>query len=559
MFNNFIEYSDAVLNVLSPSDLERIVENCFTSKTKNYELLAKITPKLGEYQLCPFHHAIRILEADAVKVMLENYSEDALNIIKNSINSEYYPMLLTVWEQTNSAKHIDMTITERKEKIVMIAKQLFNLKENITESDLRSYAEVAPLIDFHKLLLEKKVDLSQMNLTLPQYEILEHKPLLKGMNYNSIEDILLMHTYAQNKTQQEVRTIYTNLLNNSKIASDIMHFTAINLVKGDDLKIIFTPNEYNFNGGYAPLNNIIAIGEMFGKFTFESVMIHELGHYVLFSAFPASQGTPFDLSKLRLLQTTPDDIYGYHLNNKKTSEDTTKEIKFFKEAHKDLDTFLKYEQGAKEVFTKAGELLGLKRESFEPYVLSKDFILFLKDNSFIDLFMHNLEIGFGNPPIENNLSRVKVFAEAYHSYAQGIFEDTCPNQLPKTWYNPDIKFQDMVIFTEEQYFPYIIEKLSLNEDKIWFLERIAELLNRAKDIYDCPSSYFNEECNYSAYYQELAVRYAELKASGTSQELLNSFSGIAQAWEEGVTPTIDQARTEFLAEQKLVDFSYYAE
>ena len=37
-FNYIINYNDAFINNLNSYDLERLVENCFTSKTKNYEL-----------------------------------------------------------------------------------------------------------------------------------------------------------------------------------------------------------------------------------------------------------------------------------------------------------------------------------------------------------------------------------------------------------------------------------------------------------------------------------------------------------------------------------------
>jgi hypothetical protein len=536
MFKNFLQYSDTILNILSPAELERIVENCFISKTKNYELLAKITPKLHSGQLCPFFHAIRILEVDAIKVMIDNYNPGIIN--QYSIDSA----LSNLWPQITSSIHIELSIAERKEKITMIAKQLFSFKTSVTESDLKNYAEVAPLIDFYQLLIEKKVDLSKMNLNLPQYEILSYKPLFQGTNYSSVEDVMLAHSYAPNKTDHEVRTVYTNLLKSSKIASDIIHFTAINLIKGDDLKITFSSH---FGGSYFPLQNIIAVGEMTGKFTPESIIIHELGHYVLF--YLSLQGMPFDLSKLGLLKTKQDDIYGYHLNNNNEAtislNNSTQEVKFFKEAHSDLDKFLKYEQAAKQVFVKAGELLGLNEESFAPYVLSKDFMLFLKDNSFIDLFLDNFEVRLGMRE-SFSLSRKKAIVDAYYSNLQGEFKDECLNQLPKTWDYKEVEFSDMKQFVREQYFPHIIKHFSLNDDKIWFLERIAELLSRAKDVYDCPSSYFQEECKYSEYYQETIVRYAELKASGIEQGLLDSFSGLIQVWEENISPIIEQARVE---------------
>lgn len=552
---DFLQLTDELLNFFSPAELEKLVENCFTSKTKNYDLLAKLTKKLCEGQLCPLFHAIELLEAEAVKVMLDNYSKEAINFLEsNTYNHGVDKALSSLWLQTNSTSHVNMDLTEKKERIATIAKHLFHHKANITKSDLQNYAAVAPFMDFNDLVAARGVNASEMNLVLPQYYSLRHKPLFQGTP-KSFEDVLLKHTYSPEKTQPQVRAIYTNLAKSSKIASDIVQYTTIQLLTGDDLQIIF---QANFTGGYMPIQNIICIGEIGERFTAEAILAHELGHYVLYKLFPKSNGKPFDDSKINILKTQQDDNYGYHFNSDRQEQAKT----FFTEAQSDFNKFLKYEQGAKQVFIKAGELLGLNSTDFAPYVFSKDFMLFFKDHSFIDLFMDNLEIRWGSK-VDGDLplSRKKLFLDAYFSNLQEEFEedsflhgsgDTCPNTLPNV--TVGIKFEDITKFIREQYFPSLIEKFSLNEDKIWFLERIAEVLSRAKDIYDCPPSYAHEECNYMAYYQELIVRYAELEASGIDKKLLNdSFSSLVEVWEKDIAPRIEQSREELL---KLLDFSY---
>ena len=379
-FSNIKKYNDAFLDNISSSDLEKLVENCFTSKTKNYELLAKLTARLVLYQLCPLNHAIKILEEKAVEIMLANFNNDAIKHIKQT------PYITdNIWNQIEAPLPYNMSMSTKKEKILNIADQILALKENITQIDLQNYAKIAPLAKFTSLIFEKKVNLAEMNLSFPpQYEVEKYKPLLKGSNYASIEDILLTHTYAYDKNITEVRAIYTNLLNNnSNMASSAINYTAINIIKGDDVKIFFGPETKGFVGGYIPLLNMVIVNPAHGKFTSEAIAIHELSHYTLCNLNPNTGCAPFDLSKLKFLSSTQDDLYGYHINQQ-LSEDK-QEVKFFKEVKDDANIFSKYEQAAKPVIVKAGQLLGLSEESFTPYVFSKDFILHLKDNSLIDL------------------------------------------------------------------------------------------------------------------------------------------------------------------------------
>jgi hypothetical protein len=635
MFENIIDYPDSVFRGFSAAELEKIAENCFTSKTKNYELLAKVTQYFHCGQICPLLHAVSILEVEAIGVMIDNYHdillstlsssdvlsqlwlvadiytvEDQLKIQKNQISSlewsiyefqikminairditkseikdinvsnfafdnvsesldDFFKNTAAIKETALKISHsikgnnLDMTRDEKKEKIAKIAKILFKHTSKLTQVDLENYAKVASVAEFNKLLLDKKVDLSNMTLSLPLYEIAAQEPLMKGMNYNSIEDILLMSTYSQNKTQVEVRNIYSNLLNQSKISSDIMHVAALSILKGNDLKIIFDPATAGF---YAPIENIIWIGAMEGMFTDESIAIHELGHNAISLLYPYSNMMPFDVSKLNLLKSMQSDNYGYHLN-----------ISFIDESQHDINKFFKYELAAKQVFIKAGELLGLESKAFDKYMLSKDVILFLRDNSPIDLFMVKLEEKFG---LENNeLSRKMAILDAYTASVQKKYEDSCPAPSAKemlidnktcsfeidSYLKDSLTYKEIKGFVLDIYIPFLIDHFSLNEHRIFFLERISQLVALGKDIYGCPAShetvsYEGVKCNTDAYYQELMVRQAEFDAVNLDKNLLSSFDSLVTCWEEDTSPLVEQLRTEFLSNQKLVDFSYHPE
>ena len=93
MPKDIINYPDSILRSFNSAELEKIVENSFTSKTKDYKLLAAIIPLLGDQQLCPFFHAVSILEDKAIEVMIKNfhcghitnlYKSNILSLLQNS-------------------------------------------------------------------------------------------------------------------------------------------------------------------------------------------------------------------------------------------------------------------------------------------------------------------------------------------------------------------------------------------------------------------------------------------------------------------------------------------
>ena len=96
--------------------------------------------------------------------------------------------------------------------------------------------------------------------------------------------------------------------------------------------------------------------------------------------------------------------------------------------------------------------------------------------------------------------------------------------------------------------------MNLSNNQIWFLERIADLVNREKDIYDIASSYYgSDKPNYHQYYVELIVRYPELKASGMDQDILDSFAQLVQFYDDYVLPEI-QGQVDSILEQKCLHF-----
>lgn len=168
---------------------------------------------------------------------------------------------------------------------------------------------------------------------------------------------------------------------------------------------------------YDPLKNTVIVGSPFNRFTLESVIIHELAHYVLFQNNP--QGIPFSLSRINFLELSQDDLSGHHTNTRNYPD-----TQFVDNTNNDIKILLQYEKAAKKLLLKAASLLGMQSNELENYTLSKDMILHLKDNSFLDLFLDNFEAKIN--VTQPSLSKKKVFFEAFYNQQQGVFEEACP-------------------------------------------------------------------------------------------------------------------------------------
>lgn len=564
-FQHILQYNQAFLDSIDQSQMERMVEICFTSKVKNYDLLANLTTRLSTFQVCPLNYAIRLLEDVAVEVMLDNYRNETIQYLKDSL----YAGLPLVWEQIEAPIPYGMSIKTKKEKILKIADKFFTFKDNITNEDIMSYALIASLPKVFKLILDKKVNPGEMKLSFPQFEVEYQKPLLSSNSYNSIEDILLTHTYAENKNATEIKAIYTNLLNNnSKMARDSLKYAALNILKGDDIKIFFGPKLGNFEGGYLPFLNYVIVNPTSNKNTDAAIAIHEIGHYLFCNLIPNAGCFPFDNSKIKLLSSTQDDQYGFFLNQ--TNADNSSEIKYFSELNNDNNIFLYYEIAVKPIFIKTGELLGLSKNALDSYIFSKDSILYLKDNTFIDLFLGT---------DKQTLSQMKAYAEAYYKYSKEFpgtslhkdFTDIPNEKADKICFSKpsysdiqNLNFTDQqslpnqINFVRDYYLPYYINKMNLNDNQLWFLHRMSELFNRATDIYDIKASYYGvDRPEYGQYYIELIVRYPEFVASGMDQDILDSFANLAEYYETAVSPLVQGQIDEFFAQYTLIDSSFF--
>lgn len=517
MFSHLNNYPEQFLNSLSPAELEKMAENCFTSKAKNYELLAKIVPKFHRYQLCPLGHAIHLLESKAIDVMISNFNNETLECLRDN---KYSNILSSLWEQINT-HHPDFSLSEKKQKIIDIADSLFGQVNIITEQDIEIYAKLVSPIKFGLFLIKNREKL--VNITIPDdiYATEAFNPLYQKRYFSSLADVLLSRSYSADYSSEEIRKAYTKLSKHNNFTQSIIHSTAYNILEGNNIRILLTKE---FAAGlYDPLKNTVIIGSPFDRFTLESVIIHELAHYVLFQNNP--QGIPFSLSRITFLELSQDDLYGHHTNTRNYPD-----TQFVDNTNNDIKIVLQYEKAAKKLLLKAASLLGIQSNELENYTLSKDMILYLKDNSFLDLFLDNFEAKIN--VTQPSLSKKKVFFEAFYNKQQGVFEEACPIVN-----FTDTSVKDITTFARETFLPYLVQKLNLTSGQIFFLERIADFA-KLKDIYDCPASFFNKDCSYSKYYIELIVRCPELSVTDIEKDLIDSCADLEQFWHEHVSPTI---------------------
>jgi hypothetical protein len=184
---------------------------------------------------------------------------------------------------------------------------------------------------------------------------------------------------------------------------------------------------------------------------------------------------------------------------------------------------------------------------------------FFKDNCPINLFIKSSHGFFESWKTNNKTAEedslypsvsygedVKVtILQAYEDYAGecSIEEKQFP---PINIRIQDQNIEDMKYISEvvlEEYFPKFVEELGLTKTQELFLARVQDLVQRGCDYYG-----FSKECRGHEKDVELIVRYPELVAVGVEQDILDSFSGLVQFWEDYVHPEVLSRVTQFDSE-----------
>lgn len=435
-----------------------------------------------------------------------------------------------------------------KEKNIKIAKVIkllleFQEAENITTEILQHLTFFLSKEEFYKFTTDKEIDLNNEKFQdfKPSIYILQETLPILFQKYSlddfvfkrdtpdlNILDILLSRTYSSKLKVEEISNIYRSLYNLSSIAKEILHYTAALISKGNSIKILFGDDIDTTN--YNPISNHIQIDNKFSKetiFNIESVLIHELGHYIYEQVFEADS-QPFDFKELRefvnqhrenLDDPYVDDsiIYQLIFNDSKILE------------YKNLfQSNFEYEKVARKPIELAAKLLGINIKSLDEYISSNDLAEYFKDHSYIDLFYLNTAQTLN---YAENID-IGVFDNVYNIYLAE--HNLCYAESYPLIYAPTISKKDVIHWSQEEFLPELVNKLKLTPTQIHFLERIADYVNRGTHLLDEKG---REEDDYERH-AELIVRSSELRAAKVEPEIIESFKGLEEIHIKTASPKI---------------------
>lgn len=438
----------------------------------------------------------------------------------------------------------EMNSFEQRENISKIIKLIveFLNKEDITLELLKEFILYHTREEFEDLVKLKEIDLTQdkfNELDTSPYELDPFKAILFEKHSISdyilhknppggILDLLLSRTYSDELNLEEISTIYRNLYNLSPISKEIITYTAALISKDNSIKIRF---DKDIGTDYNSSQNLISINTDYMKdpiSNIESIIIHEMGHYIYEQLFK-TDSRPFSFDKLtdfinqhKAIENDPymEDsfIYKIFYNQAKTEE--IKEI---------LDEVHQYEKAARKPIEMAAKLLKMDVKELDEYIDSNDLTEFFKDNSYIDIFHLNDSIAHESDIYSYYESiDINIMSNIYKIYYSE--NNICsPN-------NPLLPEEPIYIlkWVTEYFLPRIVEELKLSPTQIHFLERIADYVNRGKHLLDEKG---REDGDYERHI-ELTVRATELRASGVEEELVESFKELEQIHIKTSSPRI---------------------
>lgn len=555
-FNN-IALVDYPLNVLKGFSIrvkEELAERAV--KTQDYAGLENII-KVIDYLGNILNEAVERLDVKAVKLIVEAKSKGSYYQIGSSISDNMIRELFA----EKLIQEFDESIAN--EKRIEILRILLNAKDKdkISLLDLQKLADVVPQQEFEEFCKAKELDLSVAkfkNLELSVYKFAQLDPVLSlENNEKTILNLLLSRTFSDKLTLDELKKVYTKLYELSSISKEMLTYTAALISQGNSIKILFAQGTSSF---YSKEQNIIKIDNMFigeNIFNTESVLIHEIGHFVYHQIFKMD-ATPFNFL---LLKNIIQDFYQEH---KETLEDPFMKKTFNYELKQDktlvsslvnsleeqiIGPILSYEAKARIPVDKAAELLLVESGEYAKYMFTQEYTEYFKTHSYIDLFYLNSLAGFQTDKKTscNTTMPDHVFDNILKIYLAQ--QDACPNDpfstesyLNNNPFAIEPTREGIVKWAEEEFLATLVKELNLSPTQIHFLDRIADYINRGDHLLDNKYIYnyhYHEEIDVdNEKYAELIVRCSEFKAAGLEKDLSDTCQGLDSYHIEHVSPSI---------------------
>jgi hypothetical protein len=499
---------------------------------KDYESLKILLHHMDNFYSI-LYESIERLDLDAVKLIIDRAKDSDNEYIKNgSYISEY--TIKNLFDHNNIARILD--IENANTKRVEILKVLLKSKspEHITVRELQKLSDVCTKEEFEDFYKSKNIDITSdrfKDLELSQYSLKGLNQVLKLENQpNSVIDLLLSRTFSDQLTMEEIKNIYTNLYNLDPIAQEMLVYTGALIHQNSTIKIMFGGGKGSY---YSPESNIIKINNSFideDLFNTESVVIHEIGHFVYDQLFQFD-AMPFDFNPLvKLFQPHMIDSE----NDQFLRARSTTYYKFLsdqnniKNLKKLIVPLFQYEEAARKPVDKAAELLRVNKTEYDKYLFKQEYTEYFKQNSYIDVFFLNADAAFSTEKMTNSTIPDHIFDNILNVY---LANHDCENYDP---FSKNITREEILRWATEEFLPKLVTELNLSPRQIHFLERIADYINRGEHLLE-DTDHSDDE---NEKYVELIVRAMELKAAKIGSDLINSFEPLEQYHKQYVSPTI---------------------
>lgn len=541
-------YPKVLLSKLGNEDKIKLEKHLLSNK--KYEDIKFLFENVNPSD-CFLSNALKILDIEAIKIALavpgfatniclqryicdlkENFSDRAINFDDLALTLENFKLsksviharakgalkllMLHAQKVTNLTAMEPSTIANKKSEFDTTTYTTLSKSTLKFIANFFSYEEIKDYIPESFLHQFKDIfdDLERTTKSLPLLQL--------NSKYISSEDALLSRTYSSALSQEQARKIYQELLSSkNQMVQEFMRSLVINIANGDGVKIIFSDDDVLISN-YNYINNTITVGIRPGDdlYTLASVLVHEIGHYVI-DALYNLKAIPFNprSSLTKYVMEHPDILINNYLDTGFAA------LSFFMGS----DILIKlqeYEVEAKKVIMHAAKLLGVKASQFSPYNYSFEFIHHLKAVSTIGLFQLNADYKHNALSEKNKADDMVKEDTIFSIYLDAFYPDTCPNY--SLAFAAEYILQESKSKVMTEVFPDIVKKLNLSDQQIFFLERIADFAYRVED----------GEKENDQFYSELIVRYPELYVAGIGGEEIEVLENLLTYWIKYISPDI---------------------
>jgi hypothetical protein len=425
---------------------------------------------------------------------------------------------------------------EAKKRRIEIFKFLMESNSYIQKEELELLAASVTKEEFEAFCNRKGIDLSDeeyQDINIPQYKLIDETPVsvIKVGTNPTIVDVILSKTYSKEIGQEKLRRLYENLLKLDQISKDMLSYLALQIIKGDSIKIQFSGEVVS---AYAPIRNIISINSHVLEKEEElaaSMIINEMvGYYVYGHLSKSNTSLISKLLRDQLHKSMKEGASEFiddgfseltHILVLFNNTTTIAELK------STVALLERYEAAVNKPIYEAAKLLKFDTTAMAKYKISSETANYFRHRSIIDIF-YTPAVVYSYDELRTDV--LKCLLNIYFTFAHQVQP-----------ISGEISQDSLQEWARTVFRPKVVEELQLTPKQILFLESIAAYIN-----YKDKGNDSNNE--YEDHIIRLMNDYVKLKAVGLDQEILDSFNDLVVLHQEQAAPLIKQ-ELEFYKEQ----------